>query len=561
MQVSRSGETIMRTRNRWQWSVSLAIGGICLTTASAQTPVRQGHALDANMRVGSGGIMLPNHAPLVIATSGSGLLGSSPSGLPSDSLYQFQRDSFNYAESMQVAPRAAAPGSVVRPYYSSSGSIADVGQIINRQNQPGTSSLATPQTLVPTPLEGSVNPYRVGGSQDGAMLGTTTGMVHMGTGEPVAGQANPQLMQSTLFGNTLARAQSLPLLSQAGQPISRLGKEQAAPQLGAKEVTAPPVAYSVRVDLRVDPNADPAADNTRLESIPRFPLGAQAAAVPQVAPSANAPGNVLAIDPRDPAYAATPEERRRNQLIARQDESASTLAKPLRRETLAERRREQGTPGLVQPTGAAATAGQVSQPGVSDASMQLPRQVLSAVGGVPGGPLRTFVSSEESQFDSYLAKAEEYLKAGEYYRAADQYSLARAIDVRSPLPQLGRAMALLAAGDYLSSANHLFQAIRSFDSLAAFEVDFTAFIPDLEMLDRRRADLEQRLESSEMYRLRFLLGYAEYCSGLKQLGIQNMSKATQDLPAELALVRQFVEDVKMREEGLTEPLSPDDAGR
>jgi hypothetical protein len=122
------------------------------------------------------------------------------------------------------------------------------------------------------------------------------------------------------------------------------------------------------------------------------------------------------------------------------------------------------------------------------------------------------------------------LQAGKFYRAAEMYRFARSVAPDNPLPVLGRAMALLAAGDYMTSVSGLFEGIQLFESLSLFQIDLKAFVPDLMVLDGRRADLEARLELSENYRLRFLLGWAEYCSGLQGLGLSDMEKALETAP-------------------------------
>ncbi len=154
--------------------------------------------------------------------------------------------------------------------------------------------------------------------------------------------------------------------------------------------------------------------------------------------------------------------------------------------------------------------------------------------------LKTFVGDGPGPVNTYLEQAERALKSGQYYKAAGTYDLARASDPGNPLPLLGRAMALLAAGEYMTSATNLFLAIRQYEPLAYYRVDLQAFVPDLRMLDRRRAELEQRLAQGDDFRLRFLLGYAEYCSGFEDLGLTNMSKAAQAAPEELDQVRRFV---------------------
>jgi len=163
--------------------------------------------------------------------------------------------------------------------------------------------------------------------------------------------------------------------------------------------------------------------------------------------------------------------------------------------------------------------------------------------------LRTFVGTEQSQVNNYLAQAEELLKTGQYYQAAKIYDFARAVDMDNPLPLLGGGIARLAAGEYMTSINSLFQAIELFDMLGRFKLDLTAFVVDLKALDKRRAYLERRLEMYDDFRLRFLLGFAEYYSGMEELGLQNLSKAVEYVPEEMAGVHRFVNTLKRYQSG------------
>ena len=173
------------------------------------------------------------------------------------------------------------------------------------------------------------------------------------------------------------------------------------------------------------------------------------------------------------------------------------------------------------------------------------------------GPLKTFVGTESSEVNRHMAYAEEAMKAGRYYRAAEGYDLARMVSPDNPLPALGRCMAFMAAGDYVSSAVSLFDAIRLFDSLSTFDVDLKAFLPDLKALDSRRADMERLLQVRDDGRMRFLLGFAEYNSGLKELGLTNMDRASQvlkDTDADLSVVRRFVEGLRARTTGASKQI-------
>ncbi len=154
-----------------------------------------------------------------------------------------------------------------------------------------------------------------------------------------------------------------------------------------------------------------------------------------------------------------------------------------------------------------------------------------------GSTLRTYAGDIESNVNRLIVNAELEARRGEFYRAADLYAAAARIDRRNPLIRLGHGHTLLFAGDYLSATYHLTRGLRDFEMLPYFDIDLSAFAPDPNLLDIRRADLERRLEQKENYRLRFLLGYAEYYSGLKQFGLPNLRKAADDANRALSAER------------------------
>ena len=151
-------------------------------------------------------------------------------------------------------------------------------------------------------------------------------------------------------------------------------------------------------------------------------------------------------------------------------------------------------------------------------------------------PLQSLESTEKGPIDAYLQAAEARLDAGEYYRAASRYDRARVIDPRDPRPLLGKGHALIGAGDYLSAAHHLQRGILLFPGIDRLQLDLLAMMPHEAVLERRRADLEQRLAgelaSADRVRLRFLLGYIELYSGLDAFGRRNLSIAAEEAPAE-----------------------------
>ncbi|MBN1514181.1 MAG: hypothetical protein JXB13_19345 [Phycisphaerae bacterium] len=175
-----------------------------------------------------------------------------------------------------------------------------------------------------------------------------------------------------------------------------------------------------------------------------------------------------------------------------------------------------------------------------------------------GSTLRTYAGDVESNVNRLIVNAELAARHGDFYRAADLYASAARIDRHNPLIRLGHGHTLFFAGDYLSATFHLTRGLRDFEMLPYFDVDLSAFAPDPNLLDIRRADLERRLEQQENYRLRFLLGYAEYYSGVKQFGLPNLRKAAEDANRALSAERLDAADRLTAEviAGLPDRLTP-----
>ncbi|HOW73174.1 MAG TPA: hypothetical protein PKY77_21460 [Phycisphaerae bacterium] len=145
-----------------------------------------------------------------------------------------------------------------------------------------------------------------------------------------------------------------------------------------------------------------------------------------------------------------------------------------------------------------------------------------------------FVAKGDSAVGVRLSQASKSLKDGKYYQAAGQFEIAQMMDPQDPAPALGRSMALLGAGEYLTSASALFQAVRLLDQMKKPQPDLLAFARDLKNINDRIVELKGRLESEDDYRLRFLLGYAEFAVGLSDLGMTHMERGIAIRTRELA---------------------------
>lgn len=159
------------------------------------------------------------------------------------------------------------------------------------------------------------------------------------------------------------------------------------------------------------------------------------------------------------------------------------------------------------------------------------RQAAQMVEARLRGPIRTLAGAKTTPVDRLLAKAEGLMQQEKYYQASQAYSGIIATNPDNPLAWLGRANALLAAGDYVSAYLALEQGVQRFPQMLLFNFDLPALVGNREVLDVRRAEIEQTLAGKPNYRLQFLLGYLEYFSGLKDLGLRTLKQAADASPA------------------------------
>jgi len=119
-------------------------------------------------------------------------------------------------------------------------------------------------------------------------------------------------------------------------------------------------------------------------------------------------------------------------------------------------------------------------------------------------------SLSESKFNHYMRDAEEHLMAGGYYHAASSYSLALIYQSDNPQALAGRGHALLAAGEYVSSALFISRALEVSPEYLRIKINLVAILGDENKLAGRIADIEQWLAQSGSSQLQFLLGYIYY---------------------------------------------------
>jgi hypothetical protein len=536
------GGAVMMNRLGLAGAVSLLLS--IAMPAAGQYFVQQGNVLDANNRLGSGGLNYggaspyrPNQTNRIVtgnvtagtafrgyspvrdpnsfflgaaqATAGTGVSGLIPGfgggigALPSDRLTTFRRDSVSINELRRLA---ASPNMAPLPYYSRTSTVADTGQILRGLNEPGTSQLQSSYVPLRRDLYTQpINPLDAArNSLVGTPLSVDTRLVRADTGRSLTGPVNKRLLGSPLFGGVRE------------VPISKLTAQ-------VDNGIVPPTTglQSTTPQTPTTPEARRGSGGLRSEERSGSPLD-----------------RLLNQENRNVQAIITPNAGSAEQAQTQDMTGQGRLNRPIGAVDVAS---ERDAGSLARPTRAASEATAPGTPGQGPSSL---RQTYVQLGQEP---LRTFTGTEDERINAHMAEAEKLLREQRYYDAARRYEMAHTIDLHNPLPLFGRAMSLLAAGDYVSSANDLFAAIEFARPAGAIQIDLQQFIPDLQTLDRRRAFLEKRLQIYEDFRLRFLLGWAEYMSGMPELGLANMQKGAKAAPESMDALRQFVQLLTARQ--------------
>ncbi len=121
--------------------------------------------------------------------------------------------------------------------------------------------------------------------------------------------------------------------------------------------------------------------------------------------------------------------------------------------------------------------------------------------------------NSEDKFNWYMQAADLYLKQGRYYRAADSFTMASIYKPDMPsggLAFAGKSRALLAAGEYMTSALFLSRTIEVLPEYARLKIDLVDVFGDQDKLAGRITDVEDRLRISGAGELKFLLSYIYY---------------------------------------------------
>jgi tetratricopeptide (TPR) repeat protein len=155
----------------------------------------------------------------------------------------------------------------------------------------------------------------------------------------------------------------------------------------------------------------------------------------------------------------------------------------------------------------------------------------------------------EAKFNQHMQAAEDYLKVGRFYAAADSFALASIYKLDPgeagsdpvqvgglALCLAGRGHALLAAGEYISSALFLSRALDIAPEYARTKIDLAGMLGGQNKLESRIAEIKEWLGRSGSGKLEFLLGYVYYRMGRLGPAKQAIDSAYTKMPQSPAVV-------------------------
>ncbi len=129
---------------------------------------------------------------------------------------------------------------------------------------------------------------------------------------------------------------------------------------------------------------------------------------------------------------------------------------------------------------------------------------------------RNFEARSHRMFQINMQKGDELLHEGKYYRAADAYGSAIVYDYSSAAAHQGKAHALFGAGEYMSSAYFLYQALTLDPKLAKIRIDLRKLFTNEKQFQSRLKELNDWQTKSKAAELKFLQGYVLYEIGSRE---------------------------------------------
>ena len=132
--------------------------------------------------------------------------------------------------------------------------------------------------------------------------------------------------------------------------------------------------------------------------------------------------------------------------------------------------------------------------------------------------------------NQYLSSAYKLLKEQNFYQAADDFTWASLYRPSDPNGYVGKAVALFAAGEYVSSSRLLAAGLNLSCDYAKTPLELAELLGGKEKLDSRIADLEKTARAGNSGELYFLLAYIQYKTEQSQQAKNTIDEAERKLP-------------------------------
>ena len=150
------------------------------------------------------------------------------------------------------------------------------------------------------------------------------------------------------------------------------------------------------------------------------------------------------------------------------------------------------------------------------------------------------------KFDDYVNSGQRYIKEGKFYQAADAFTMASIYRPLEPLGYAGKALALFAAGEYLSSSRMLSAAFELNSEYAKTKLNIENLFSDKEILNARMADLQKWTKAGESGELLFLTAFIDYQMNKIIQAKDAIDLAAQKMPEQkaIAALKQVIDQAR-----------------
>ncbi len=148
---------------------------------------------------------------------------------------------------------------------------------------------------------------------------------------------------------------------------------------------------------------------------------------------------------------------------------------------------------------------------------------------------KTFENLAAARVAEYMAEGEKMLREGRFYKAADMFALANLWDPDAAKPYVGQAFSLFAAGEYMSSAFYLSQAILRNAAVASHPVDLAKLVGDRDVYETRLLEMTTWQQKSGSGELAFMMAYVLYHDGKTDKAAEAIAIAAEKMPEDQAV--------------------------